>query len=195
MSHRHNFLVSVLALACCAGLAHAQAPRGPQPGPEVRKLAVMVGKFSNEGEMKAGAMGPNSPAQKATGTDDCRWVARGFGVLCNSTVDMAGMKVTEVAILYYDPTSKMYHYHSVDSAGGVENSEGRVNGNLWTWTGQASEGGKVLHSRFIMKVDSKDSFEYTVDSGDSETSMKPVMSGKETRVTTVAQPALKPASQ
>jgi hypothetical protein len=102
-------------------------------------------------------MGPDSPAQKTTGLDDCRWVAGGFGVLCNSTVDMGGMKATGVAIFYYDPASKMYHYHSVDSAGDVENSTGTTSGDTWTWTGESVESGKVTHSRFIMKAVSKDS--------------------------------------
>src|SRR5215469_1871041 len=109
-----SLLAFAVTFACCAAVVQAQAPMAPKPGPEVKKLAVMVGKFTNEGEMKAGAMGPTSPAQKATGADDCRWVAGGFGLLCNSTVEMGGVKATEVAIVYYDPTSKMYHYHSVD---------------------------------------------------------------------------------
>jgi hypothetical protein len=42
--------------------------------------------------------------------------------------------------------------------------------------------GKVYHTRFIMKFVSKDSFEYTDESGESESSMKVFVSGKETRV-------------
>ena len=189
-------LAFVIAFTLCATVTRAQTPTAPKPGPEVKKLAIMVGKFTNEGEMKAGAMGPNSPAQKATGTDDCRWTAGGFGVLCNSTVDMAGMKATEVAIVYYDPASKMYHYHSVDSAGDVDNATGSVSGDTWTWTGESIQGGKSMHSRFTMKANSKDSFDYTVDTGDSESSMTTVMTGKEMRVTSAAKSATtsKPAS-
>ena len=187
----------LVALGCCASVTQAQAPTAPKPGPEVKKLAVMVGKFTNEGEMKAGAMGPNSPAQKATCTDDCRWVASGFGIVCNSTVDMGGMKGTEVAIVYYDPASKMYHYHSVDSAGDIDNATGAVSGDTWTWSGESIMGGKSMHSRFTMKVNSKDSFDYTVESGDSESSMQTMMTGKEMRVTTASKSATtsKPASK
>jgi Protein of unknown function (DUF1579) len=192
-----SLLAFALAFASYATVTQAQTPpAAPKPGPEIKKLAIMVGKFTNEGEVKAGTMGPNSPAQKATGTDDCRWVAGGFGVLCNSTTDMGGLKYTEVAIIFYDPASKMYHYHSVDNAGDVGSSTGTVRGDTWTWTGEGVEAGKVKHSRFTMKVNSKDSFDYTVDSGDSESSMQPVMSGKEVRVTMAAKPAMsKPASQ
>jgi hypothetical protein len=53
-----------------------------------------------------------------------------------------------------------------------------------------------MHSRFTMKVNSKDSFEYTVDSGDCESSLQPLMSGKQGRVTMAAKPAMsKPVSQ
>jgi Protein of unknown function (DUF1579) len=188
-------LMSTLAFAFCAPLALAQSSMAPpKPGPEVKKLGIMVGKFTNEGEMKAGAMGPNSPAQKSTGSDDCRWAAGGFGVTCTSSVDMGGMKATEVALIYYDPTSKMYHYHSVDSAGDIDDATGTVNGDTWTWTGDMIQGGKTMHSRFTMKVASKDSFEYKVEAGDSESSMTEVMSGKEMRVAATKPAAAKSGS-
>ena len=43
-------------------------------------------------------------------------------------------------------------------------------------------GGKMYHTRYIMKVVSSDSYEYTDWSGESENSMKVFVSGKETRV-------------
>lgn len=192
-----DLLRLVLALAFSTVAAHAQTPSAaPKPGPEEKKLEVMVGKFTNDGEIKAGAMGPNSPVQKVSGTDDCRWVAGGFGVLCNSTMDMGGTKWTQVALVYYDPASKMYHYHSIDSLGEIYNQTGSVNGDTWTWTGEGIEGGKSSHGRFTMKIISKDAVEYTAESGDSESSMKPVMSGKEMRVVAAPKSSMsKPASQ
>ena len=85
------------------------------PGPEVKKLAVMVGKFAVEDELKAGAMGPNSPAMKFSGTDDCRWTAGGFAVICEAALDRPGKKYSEASFVYYEPTSKTYQYHAVDS--------------------------------------------------------------------------------
>jgi len=64
--------------ACASSVIVARAQSQTTPGPEVKKLAVMVGKFTVEDELKAGAMGPNSPAMKFTGTDDCRWTAGGL---------------------------------------------------------------------------------------------------------------------
>jgi hypothetical protein len=40
----------------------------------------------------------------------------------------------------------------------------------------------MYHTRYIMKVVSADSYEYTDESGESENSMKVFVSGKETRI-------------
>ena len=58
----------------------------------------MVGKFTIEDEMKAGAMGPNSPAMKFSGTDDCRWTAGGFAVICESALYRPGRKYSETTV-------------------------------------------------------------------------------------------------
>jgi hypothetical protein len=158
------------------------------PGPEVKKLAVMVGRFTVEDEVKAGAMGPNSPATKFSGTDDCRWTPSGFALICEATLYRPGRKYSETSFVYYDPTSKTYQYHAVDSSGAIENKTGTVDGEVWTWLGESIFSGKPYHTRYIMRFVSKDSFEYTDESGESESSMKVFVSGKETRVT-----ATKPA--
>jgi hypothetical protein len=77
MSDPKRLLSFVLACASSV-IASDQSqttPSKPGPGPEVKKLAVMVGRFAVEDELKAGVMGPNSPAMKYSGTDDCRWTA------------------------------------------------------------------------------------------------------------------------
>jgi hypothetical protein len=86
----------------------------------VKKLAIMVGKFTVEDELKAGFMGPNSPAMKFTGTDDCRWTVDGFAVICETLLYRPGKKYSDTSFVYYDPTSKTYRYHAVDSSGGTE---------------------------------------------------------------------------
>jgi len=89
MQIRTRLLSSLLACASSLVMVRAQSQLAPpKPSPEVRKLAVMVGRFTNEGEVKAGAFGPNSPALKVSGTDECKWIADGFGVLCIETVDI-----------------------------------------------------------------------------------------------------------
>jgi hypothetical protein len=158
----------------------------------VQKLAVMVGRFTVEDEVKAGAMGPNSPVMKYAGTDDCRWAADGFAVICTAVLHMGAKKYTETSFIYYDPTAKTYQYHAVDSSGEIENKSGTVSGDTWTWLGESTIAGKPYHTRYIMQFVSKDSFEYTDESGESENSMKVFVSGKETRVATTKPAASQP---
>jgi len=189
-----RLLSFVLACASSAIVACAQSTTSPpKPGPEVKKLAVMVGKFTNEGEVKAGAMGPNSPAMKVSGTDECRWTAGGFGLSCTYAYAIGAMKYTGASLYYYDPTSKKYRYHGINSMGEIEDQTGTVSGDTWTWPGESSVGGKVFHVLYIMKVVSKDSYEYTEEWGESENSMEPNMSGKDTRVAATKPAASKPA--
>jgi quercetin dioxygenase-like cupin family protein len=180
MSVRRRLLSFVLA--CASSVIVARAQSQTTPSPEVRKLAVMVGKFTVEDELKAGFMGPNSPAMKFSGTDDCRWTANGFAVICEAALYRPGRKYSETSFYCYDPTSKTYRYHGVDSSGGTEDKTGTVSGDVWTWLGDSVFGGKVYHTRYTMKVISADSYEYTDESGESEDSMKVFVSGKETRI-------------
>jgi quercetin dioxygenase-like cupin family protein len=176
-------------LSCAFG---AVASRGqsqevlPKPGAEVQKLAVMVGRFTNEGEVKAGALGPNSPAMKVSGIDECRWTAGGFGLACTETVDIGGTKETETYLMYYDPISKQYEEHGIRNTGEAENQTGTVSGDTWTWPGVSTVGGKVFHQRYIMKFVSKDSYEYTDEWGEGDKPVEVGMSGKCTRVVTAS---------
>jgi hypothetical protein len=76
---------------------------------------------------------------------------------------------------------------------GIEDQMGTVSGDTFTWTGTSSIGGKIFHILYVTKVVSKDSYEYTESWGESENSMEPSMSGKDTRVA-ISKPATsKPA--
>ncbi|HZQ18066.1 MAG TPA: DUF1579 family protein [Terriglobales bacterium] len=178
---RPQMLVSFV-LACASSVVVARAQSQTVPSPEVKKLAVIVGNFTVEDELKAGFIGPNSPPMKFSGTDDCRWTANGFAVICETALHRPGTKYSETSFYYYDPTSKTYRYHAVDSSGGIESKTGTVSGDVWTWLGDSVFGGKVYHTRYTMKVVSADSYEYTDESGESENSMKVFVSGKETRI-------------
>src|ERR1700685_3905818 len=112
MSGSQRVVSFVLAGASSVIMAGAQSQT--TRGPEVQKLAVMVGRFTVEDEVKAGAMGPNSQAMQYAGTDDCRWAAGGFAVICTAVLHMGAKKYTETSFIYYDPTAKTYLYHAVD---------------------------------------------------------------------------------
>ena len=191
---RRSIKLFAFLLSCAFG---AIASRGqsqsalPQPGPEVQKLAVMVGRFRNEGEVKAGSMGLNTPAMKVRGTDECRWTAGGFGLVCTYTYDIGGTKWGGTSLLYYDSSSKIYRYHALYNTGEFQDQTGRVSGDTWTWTGESSLGGKVAHTRYVMKFVSEDSWEYTDSWSESKNPVEPSSTGKDTRVAatkTVSKP-------
>ena len=179
--------------ACSSSVIVARAQSQTTPSPEVKKLAVMVGKFTVEDELKAGFMGSNSPAMRFSGTDDCRWTANGFAVICETALYRPEKKYSETSFYYYDPAAKKYRYHAVDSSGGTEDKTGTVSGDVWTWLGDSVFGGKAYHTRYTMKVVSADSYEYTDESGESQDSMKVFVSGKETRVAASEREKSRPA--
>jgi hypothetical protein len=150
-----GFFAFVCACVSAVIVARAQSPTAPpKPGPEVKKLAVMVGRFTNEGEVKAGAMGPNSPLIKLSGTDECRWTAGGFGLTCTYIYDVGGTKWVGTSLFYYDPTSKKYRCHGVNNLE-IEDQTGTVSGDTWTWTGGSTVSGKAFHILYVRKVVSK----------------------------------------
>lgn len=183
MRHPTRLLAFVLACAASVIVVRAQSRHAlPKPGPEVERLAVMVGRFINEGEVKAGALGPNSPAMKVSGIDECRWTAGRFGLLCTESVDIGGTKEIETYVQYYNPISKKYELHGVRNTGEVENQSGTVSGNTWNWPGESTVGGKVFHQLYIQKFVSKDSYEYLDEWAEGDRPIEVGMSGKCTRV-------------
>ncbi|HTS12013.1 MAG TPA: DUF1579 family protein [Candidatus Limnocylindrales bacterium] len=186
MRSRATLFVSAFACLLLAGVVQAQTMQAPKPGPEVKKMGVFVGHFNSDGEAKPGVMGPN--AMKMSGTEDCRWTAGGFGLLCTGTSDMGGMKGTVTALMYYDPSDKMYHYHEVDSGGDVGESTGTFDGDTWTWNGKGFMGGKTMYSKYVMKGVSRNGYEWTMGAGDSEPSIQEGMTGKVTRAAAAAKP-------
>lgn len=196
MRCRTILVLSAFVSSLCALTAQAQTMQPPKPGPEVKKMGMFVGHFTNEGEAKAGVMGPNSPAMKMSGTEDCKWTSGGFAVLCTGTSEMGGMNSTETALMYYDNGDKMYHYTVADSTGDVGQSTATVDRDTWTWSGKGFMSGHVMYSKFTMKGVSRNGFDWTMAAGDSESSMQEGMTGKEMRVTTPAKSAAaKPSAQ
>jgi hypothetical protein len=173
----------VLACASPMIVARAQSsPTPPRPGPEVQKVAFMVGKFTNEGIVKAGTMGSNSPAMKVSGTDECSWTAARFGLTCSYAYDVGGTIWAGAALVYYDPGSGKYRLHAINSLGEIEDQTGSVSGDIWTWNGKSSVGGKDFKVLYVTKIVSRDSWEYAESWGEREIPAEPSMSGKDTRV-------------
>src|ERR671936_650243 len=101
----------VRLVACTATLAFsqliagAQAPPAPKPGPEHQRLGYFVGKWTGEGEMKPGPMGPGG---KMTSSDNCEWFDGHFAVICHSEGKSPMGSFKGIGILSYSPEEKAY---------------------------------------------------------------------------------------
>jgi hypothetical protein len=180
-------LIPAVLILVVAGsvLVQAQAPAGPpKPGPEHKRLAHFVGKWTSEGDMKESPFGPGG---KFTFTENCYWFSGRFQVVCNSDGQGPMGNVKGIAIMGYDPEEKSYTYYEANSVGEAGLSRGTVNGNVWTWTYEAKMRGKPTKSRFTLTQESADSqsfrYEMSVDNGP----MQVVMEGKSTRVPSPAK--------
>jgi Protein of unknown function (DUF1579) len=187
MCLRTTLTVGVLAVISSMRFSLAQtASTSPKPGPEVKKLSMMVGTWSAEGTLKSNDTGRGG---RLRATETCAWTANGFGIACHSIDDLAGrVKVTGASLVGYDPASKTYTYVEVGALG-TSVYRGTVEGESWTWISND----KTTTQRFTMTYTSKDSCDWKLEEGPNADSMKTVMEAKETRVASTA--AAKPVSK
>ena len=133
----------------------AQEPAGPpQPSPEHKKLAVFVGTWKDDVEMKPGPFGPGG---KMSITQTCAWFTGGFSVVCHSETTGFRGHVKTLTVLTYDPEEKVYTYYEFSSLGLNNSAKGTVEGDTWTWNGELKMGGKLIKTRSTLKIPSPDS--------------------------------------
>jgi len=111
----------------------------PKPGPEVKKLHVLAGHWTYEGEYKPGPLGPGG---KCTGEMTLQMILGGFFLQGRLTEKGP---VGETRILYiagYDPVNKnfptQFYYDDGSRFSGVLT----IAGNTWTYEGKWSVAGK-----------------------------------------------------
>lgn len=186
MRHHIPMIAAALALLLCAATAFAQAPTAPpKPGPEVKKMAAMIGNWSTTYDMKP--MPGMSPGGKGSSTTTCSWTAGGYGVSCTEKLDMGAMgKFTSVSLMFYDSEAKNYVHSEVDSVGESFVSRGNVNGDTWVFESDTPMMGKPAHSRFTITYTSKDASTMKFETGPDANSMQVAMDGKEKRVISAA---------
>jgi hypothetical protein len=194
MRHRLPMIFAALALLLCTTIAFAQAPTAPpKPGPEVKKMAALIGTWTVTMDNKP--VPGMSPGGKATATRTCVWTAGGFGVSCKESVVMIGMgKVTSDAIMAYDPETKKYVYSEVSSDGETIVAHGVNDGDTWVFDNDFTMQGKPMHGRFTVKYSSKDACEMKLEMGPDAISLQTVMEGKQMRKA-AAPAAPKPATK
>ena len=138
----------------------AEAPQGlPKPGPEVKRLAYFVGDWKEEGKSTAhGMAGPVSSIQK------WEWVSGGFFIVGHSDNKSPVGDFSILAVLGFDPETKMYTYTAFDSWGDLITSKGNVSGDTWTWMTETTMQGKLIKTRLTEKEVSKTQYTLKYDS-------------------------------
>ena len=119
----HLTVLLVAGLVGVASIAVAQTA-------DQKKLDVMAGKWNIEIDTKAT---PLSPANKASGTEECQWFASRH-VVCRSEAKGTAGIYSMMRTLSYVPARKQYAVYTVDSLGSAVVGYGQVNGDAWTFT-------------------------------------------------------------
>jgi len=175
---RKQFVASVLAVAAAGSLAHAQAPTTPTPGPEHKAMGYMVGKWTSQGDLKPGPLGPGG---KMTATDSCEWFAGGFQVVCRGEGSGPMGQMKSLGVLSYNAGDKTYAYYAIDNLGTSELSTGTKTGNTWTFTATSHFGGQTFKSRYTIVETSPTSYTFKWESSPDGTKWSTLMEGKATK--------------
>jgi hypothetical protein len=168
-----------MALAVCTILAaSALAQEMPKPGPELKKLDVLTGSWTLDGEMKPGAMGPGG---KMTEIQKCEWMDGEFFLVCHADFKSSMGDGSGISVMGYSKDDKIYTYREFNSWGEFEDSRGSLDGDTWTWLGDEKEGGMVMKGRFTMKITSPTSYNFTFEMSQDGAKWTTVMDGKATK--------------
>lgn len=161
--------------------ASAQEPQAPKPGPEHQRLGYYVGKWTTEGEMKPGAMGPGG---KVTATDKCDWFQGGFAVVCYSDGTSPAGPTKSIGILSYSSETKTYTYYAVDNSGMTMTTvpHGTVQGDTWSYSDEGMMGGKKVKSRVTIKELSPTAYTFKLEMQGPDGKWANVMESKSTKV-------------
>ena len=107
----------------------------PQPGPEDKRLDVFIGKWINEGYT---VEAPGAPSVKILTSDVYEWMPGGFFVLHTAYGRIGDIGVGGAEVLGYDPATGKYFSRFYDSRGGIHDADLTVDGDAWTWKGEAT---------------------------------------------------------
>lgn len=178
MKTRSLLATFTLLSAAGAQLAAAQAPK---PGPEHARLGYFVGRWSNEGEVKPGPMGPGG---KMKSTDTCEWFEGGFSVVCRAEGTGPWGPGKSLGILGYSEEEKVYTYYGVDHTNMTMASvpKGTVRGDTWTYLDESMMGGQKVRSRVTLKQLSPTQYTFRMEFQGPDGKWAPVMESKNTKV-------------
>ena len=174
--------MKTLAMITAAWLVLAAAALAqmemPKPGPEHKKLDVLAGTWTLEGEMKASEM---SSAGKVTENQKCEWMEGGFFLVCHTDFKSTMGNGTSFSIMGYSTDDKAYSYREFNSWGEFVDSKGSVDGDTWTWINDEKADGKIMKGRFTMKITSPTSYNFSYETSADGTKWTIVLEGKATK--------------
>jgi hypothetical protein len=150
----------------------------PKPGPEHKKLDVLAGSWTLDGDMRPSPMGPGG---KMTEIEKCDWMDGGFFLVCHTDFKSSMGDGAGLSILGYSADDKAYTYREYNSWGESMESKGSVDNDTWTWTNDEKMGGTIMKGRFTMKILSPTAYNFTFEMSQDGTKWTTVMDGKATK--------------
>jgi hypothetical protein len=120
--------------AATAGEMMSESRESPDntqaPGPELRRLGALVGRWRSEGHIVGEVPIP------ITGTDIYEWLPGGFFVVHHVDVMIGDQRVQAIELIEYDPTTDTFTGRAYDNQGEVTILHARVDEHgVWTFTG------------------------------------------------------------
>ena len=150
---RRLVVLFLLLMVAFVSVVQAQTPAtAPKPDPEIKKLQVLVGHWTYEGEHKPGPLGPGG---KVSGEYTGQWRVGGF-ILEGSMVEKSGVGTTRILeIDEYTPMDKTIHWTNWASNGGRTTGTITMTGNTITWDGKFTVNGKEYRVRepYVLSAD------------------------------------------
>ena len=168
----------VLMCGVLTGAAAAQMEQ-LKAGPEQKKLDVLAGAWTLNGDMKPGPAGSGG---KSLETETCDWMEGGFFLICHTHFKIAGLPDgTGLTVMGYNADDKTYSYREFNSYGEFVDSRGTVDGDTWTWTNDQKMGAMTMKGKFTMKNVKVGSYDFAYEVSQDGTKWTTVVDGNATK--------------
>jgi hypothetical protein len=169
----------IVMMAAWLMLAAGPAQMAPKPGAEVKKLDMLAGAWTVEGEVKPNPMGPGG---KMSEIEKCDWMEGGFFLVCHVDFKSASSgNGSGMSVIGYSADEKAYTYREFNSWGEAMDSRGSLDGDTWIWTSDDKMGNTTVKGRFTMKFASPTSYTFTYETSPDGTKWTTLVDGKATK--------------
>jgi hypothetical protein len=122
--------------------------QAPKPGAEHKKLGVLIGSWSIDGEYKPGN-GYGAPAGKFTGVERYQWIPGEFFLRMDREGKASTGDFRHSIMFGYDPIARKHTGEFFDfTGGGSASATIAIAGNTWNWLASGHTGdGKTYQER------------------------------------------------